>query len=199
MVASVVALGAGLVVRWAGRWTLVLLGIALGCTGSIGEDGVLILAGGLAGEEKAEWLIAGLIVFVLTVVLLVQLKPPRPVLRPVRLPFAGLIVAGGIILAIGATIKHSDGISFATVTKLAFLEPVVTVALGWLTIAATDLRTRLWLTATTITYAIISMIAGIPALTEGGSAPALLTGLLGNLLVIAGVAGAARRPQTLST
>jgi hypothetical protein len=100
-------------------------------------------------------------------------------------------------LVISATIKHSDGISFATVTKLAFLEPVVTVVLGWLTIAATDLRVRLWLTATTITYAIISMIATIPALTEGDSAPVLLTGLFGNLLVITGVA--ARRQQNLPT
>jgi uncharacterized caspase-like protein len=197
MVASLILLATSLALRWAGRWSLVLLGIALGCTGSIGEDGVLILAGGLSDEETAEWLTAGLIVFVLTILLLVILKPPRPALRPVPLPPLALIVAGGIILLISATIKHSDGISFTTVTKLAFLEPVVTVLLGWLTIAATDLRTRLWLTATTITYAVISMIATIPALTEGNSAPVLLTGLLGNLLVITGVA--ARRPQALPT
>ncbi|MEV6414430.1 caspase family protein [Kribbella sp. NPDC051718] len=199
MVASVVALGVGLGVRWAGRWSLVLLGIALGCVGAIGEDGVLILAGGLAAEETAEWLVAGLIVFVMTIVLLVALKLPRPVLGPVQLPAAALIVAGGIVLVISATIKHSDGISFLTVTKLALLEPVVIVALGWLTIAATDVRTRTWLTATTITYAIIGMIAVVPALTEGDSVPVLLTGLLGDLLVIAGVATAARRPQTLPT
>ncbi|MFI5713290.1 caspase family protein [Kribbella sp. NPDC051620] len=197
MVASVVVLGAGLVGRWAGRWSLVLLGVALGCTGSIGEDGLLILAGGLADEETAEWLMAGLIVFVLTVVLLVTLKPPRPVLRPVPPTSAALVVAGGIVLVISAMIKHSDGISFLTVTKWALLEPVVTVALGWLAIAATDLRARLWLTATTITYALISMVAVVPALTEGGSVAALLTGLLGNLLVITGVA--TRRPKPLPT
>ncbi|GAA0922592.1 hypothetical protein GCM10009554_00240 [Kribbella koreensis] len=197
MVASVVVLGAALFVRWAGRWSLVLLGIALGCTGSIGEDGVLILAGGLADEETAEWLVAGLIVFVMTVVLLVVLKPPRPALRPVHPQSMAMIVAGGIVLVISATIKHSDGINFVTVTKLALLEPVVTVALGWLAIAATDLRTRVWLTATTITYAVVSMVAVVPALTEGDSVSVLLTGLLGNLLVIAGVAN--RRPDSLPT
>jgi hypothetical protein len=74
---------------------------------------------------------------------------------------------------------------------------LVIVALGWFAIAAIEARTRTWFIATAVTYAVISMIAAVPAWTEGKSAPDLLAGLLGNLLVIAGVAYAARRPWTL--
>ncbi|MDX6279769.1 MAG: hypothetical protein QOH03_840, partial [Kribbellaceae bacterium] len=189
ILASVVVLVAGL----AARWKPVAMGIALGAVLSIGEDAFLFLAGGLAAEETAEWLVAGFIALILAVAIVVVLKPqPRP--WPVRAPAFTLIVAGGIVLLVGTMIQHNDGLSFSTVTKLALLEPFVTVALGWLAIAAIDVRTRSWLTATAITYALISMVAAVPALTEGKSAPDLLAGLLGNLLVIAGVRYAAARP-----
>jgi hypothetical protein len=192
IVASVVVLVAAL----AARRVPVAMGIALGAVLSIGEDAFLILAGGLAAEETAEWLVAGFIALILAVTVLVVLKPqPRP--WPVRAPAFALIVAGGIVLLLGTMIQHSDGISFSTVTKLALLEPFVVVVLGWLAIAAIEERTRTWLIATVVTYAVISMIAAVPALTEGKSAPDLLAGLLGNLLVIAGVAYAARRPWNL--
>jgi caspase domain-containing protein len=194
ILASIAVLVAGLVARWAP----VAMGIALGAVLSIGEDAFLFLAGGLAAEETAEWLVAGFIAFVLAVAVLVVLRPqPRP--WPVRLPAFALIVAGGIVLLVGTMIEHNDGISFSTVTKLALLEPFVVVALGWLAIAAIEARTRTWFIAAAVTYAVISMIAAVPALTEGKSAPDLLAGLLGNLLVIGGVGHATRRPPTLPT
>jgi hypothetical protein len=191
ILASVGVLGAGL----AARWVPVGLGIALGCAVSVGEDAVLILGGGIAAEETAAWLVAGFIALVLAVVILVALKPQRPRLTPVRPPAVALVVAGGIVLLLGTTIEHDDGLSFSTVTKLVLLEPFVIVALGWLAVAAVEARTRTWLTATAITYAVISMIAAIPAITEAASAPDFLAGLLGNLLVVAGVSLPARHSQ----
>ncbi|WP_328326294.1 caspase family protein [Kribbella sp. NBC_00382] len=192
ILASVVVLAAGL----AARWMPVAMGIALGAVLSIGEDAFLFLAGGLAAEETAEWLVAGFVALILAVAIVVVLKPqPRP--WPVRAPAFALIVAGGIVLLLGTLVQHNDGISFSTVTKLALLEPFVIVALGWLAIAAIEARTRSWLTATAVTYAVISMVAAVPALTEGKSASDLLAGLFGNLLVIAGVAYATRRPFIL--
>ncbi|NEA35194.1 caspase family protein [Streptomyces sp. SID13031] len=189
ILASVGLLAASL----AARWVPVALGIALGCALSVGEDAFLFLAGGLAAEETAEWLVAGFIALILAVAILVTLKPqPRP--WPVRASAFALIVAGGIVLLLGTTIQHSDGISFSTVTKLALLEPLAVVALGWLAIAAVEARTRTWFTATAVTYAAISMIAAVPSLTDGASAADFLAGILGNLLIVAGVLVSRRLP-----
>jgi hypothetical protein len=186
-----------LVAGMAARWVPVAMGIALGAVLSIGEDAFLFLAGGLAAEETAEWLVAGFIAFGVTVALLVVLRPPpRP--WPVRAPAFALIVAGGIVLLLGTTIKHDDGIAFLTVTKLALLEPLVIVALGWLAIAAVGERRRTWMAATVVTCAGINMIAAVPALTEGASAADFLAGLLGSLLVIAGVTYSRRLPPLLT-
>ena len=78
------------------------------------------------------------------------------------------------------------------------MEPVVIVVIAWLALAATDATAKLWLIATAVTYAIVSIIAAVPAYTDGASASAFLTSLLGNLLVIAGVALVIRR-QPLPT
>lgn len=195
MVASVGLLVAGL----AARWVPVAVGIALGCALFVGEDAVVILGGGLADEEKSEWLVAGFLALVLAVTILVALKPRRRLQWTFYPPAAALIIAGGIVSLLGTMIKHDDGIAWFTVTKLALLGPFVKVALGLLAIFAAGASARLWLSATAITYATVSMIAGIPALTEGSSAPDFLAGLLGNLLIVAGVALAVRRPQTLPT
>jgi len=106
-----------------------------------------------------------------------------------------VVVAGGILLLISTLITHpSDGLAFYDVTKLALLEPVATVALAWLALAANQARTRTWLTAATATYALIKIVATVPELTEGGSLPAFLTAMFGNLLVVAGVLTPVLRP-----
>lgn len=199
ILASLLGLAAGVAARWAGRWAFAVLGIALGCALSIGEDGFWILGSGLAAEETAEWLVAGLFALVLTVVILVALKPPRPRFWPVNIPAAVLAVAGGIVLLAGTAIEHGDGITFATVTKLAPLQPVVVVALAWLALASTDRRARSWLTATAATYAGLNIIAGLPALTEASSAGDFFANLIGNLLVITALILASRRSKALST
>jgi hypothetical protein len=98
-----------------------------------------------------------------------------------------MIVAGGILLLVHPFVKHPDGYAFFDVTWLAVVEPFVTVAIAWLALAATEIRTRRWLTAAAATYAVLSIVAAVPALTEGDSPPAFLTALLGNALIVAGV------------
>jgi len=193
ILASLAALVAAVIAASARQSAAVALGVVLGCVLSVGEDGVLIVASEIADSAIRNWLAAGTIAGLMALAILLVLRPRRSPLWPVPLPAALLVVAGGIFQVISATTPHGDGVSFLTVTPLALLEPVVIVALAWLTITATEHSAKSWLTATTVTYAIISMIAGIPAYTEGDSAPALLTGLLGNALVIAGVAVAYRR------
>jgi hypothetical protein len=67
-------------------------------------------------------------------VVLLTLRPRSWPLRPVPPPAAALAVAGGVLLLLSATIK-TDDVSFLTVTKLAAMEPIVTVTLAWLALA----------------------------------------------------------------
>ncbi|GAA1575510.1 hypothetical protein GCM10009789_31150 [Kribbella sancticallisti] len=197
ILASVFALAASLVVRWSGRWALLVLGVALGSVLSLLEDGVLILLSGLSADETTAWTVATALSLGMAAVLLFHLWPGRWPLRPVPPPAAALVVAGGIMLVLSPLITHPDGFSFFTVTELAVLEPLVVMALAWPALAATDPRAKLWLSTTATTYAAISMIAAVPALTDAASPPAFLTSLLGNALVIAGVAfGLRRRAST---
>ncbi|WP_112236939.1 caspase, EACC1-associated type [Kribbella monticola] len=194
ILSALIALAAALTLRASRRWTLVALGIILGCAAGLLQDSLLILGGEMAGEEVGVWVATGAVAAAMAAAVLATRRPARWPLWPVHVVGAALVVAGGIMLLIQTTIKHDDDISFLNVTKLAALEPLVIVAIAWLALAATDSTARVLLTVTTVTYCAISIIAAIPALTEGNSAPALLTAWLGNALVIAGVALAARRP-----
>ncbi len=184
ILASFGALVAGLVARWAGP---IALGIVAGCAVSVIEDGLLILAGGISDDETAAWLGSTAVAAAMTVVLLLAQRPWQWRVWPVAPPAAVMVVAGGILLLVHPLVPHPDGYAFVDVTWLAMLEPFVTVAIAWLALAATLPRARIWLTAAAATYALISIVAAVPALTEGDSPPAFLTALLGNGLVVAGV------------
>lgn len=193
ILASVAVLLAALAARWAGT---VALGIVAGCVASLLGDALLILVGGIASEESVKlfgiwtsettaWVLTGAIAAALAAVLLTVLWPGAWPVWPVPPVPAVLAVAGGILWLASALIRHSDGISFFTVTRLAVLEPVIAAALVWLAVAATQARIRTWLTAAAATYALIGMIAVIPALTEGDSWPVFLTAELGSVLLVA--------------
>ena len=194
ILSSIVALVASLAARWSGRWTPVALGVVAGSALSIVEDGVLILASGMAGEEVGVWVAATAIAAAVAAVVLLVLRPRSWPLWPVQPPAVALVIAGGVMLLLSPAIKSDDGVSFLMVTRLAALEPIITVALAWLAIAAVEATRRLWLSATAITYALVNVVAIIPALTEAGSSGTFLAGLVGNVLVVAGVALVARQP-----
>jgi hypothetical protein len=97
---------------------------------------------------------------------------------------------------VSSSIKHSDGISFFTVTPLAALHPIVAIALAWSALAAVDATTKTWLTAATVTYSVIGIVGVIPALTEGKSPGDFLTGAVGNALILIAVLIPARRPRS---
>ncbi|WP_432878190.1 caspase family protein [Kribbella sp. CA-245084] len=181
---SLVALLAAVVARWAGT---IALGVVAGCAVSAVEGAVLIVGGGISGDETSAWVVSAVTSIALGVVLVIVLKPSVRPLWPVWLPAAGLIVAGGILLLLSAVVPHSDGISFFEVTPLALLDPIVAVALAWPALAAVDTRTKTWLTAAVVTYSAIGILGGVPALTQGHSAADFLTGLFGNALVATGV------------
>ncbi len=184
MIASFAALVASLAARWAGP---VALGIVAGCAASVIEDGLLILGGGMSYDETTYWLGATAVALVMVVVLLIVLWPGSWPMWPVARPAMAMVIAGGILLLVHVFVQHPDGLAFLDVTWLAVVEPFVTVAIAWLALAATAPVARIWLTAAAATYAVISMIAAVPALTEGDSPPAFLTALLGNGLIVAGV------------
>lgn len=204
ILSSFAAFVASSIARWSGPITL---GIVAGCVASVLEDGLLILVGGISSDESTKlfgiwtdettaWLVTGAVAATMAAVLLIVLWPGRWPLRPVPPVPIVLTVAGGILLLASALIRHPDGVSFFMVTRLAAVEPFVTVALAWLALAATEGRARTWLTAAAATYAVISMIAAVPALTEGDSPPVFLTALLGNGLVVAGVLSRVLRLQS---
>ncbi|GAB2668829.1 caspase family protein [Kribbella swartbergensis] len=195
ILSSFAALLASVIARWSGP---IALGIVAGCVASLLEDGLLVLVGGISSDESTmlfgiwtdettAWLLTGLVAAAMAAVLLTVLWPGRWPLRPVPPVPMVVMVAGGILLLASALIRHPDGVSFFTVTRLAAVEPFVTVALAWLALAATEGRARIWLTAAAATYAMISIVAAFPALTEGDSPPAFLTALLGNGLIAAAV------------
>ena len=193
ILSSIVALVASLAARWSGRWTPVALGVVAGSALSVVEDGVLILGSGMAGDEVGVWVAATAIAAAMAAVVLLVLRPRSWPLWPVRPLPRHLSSLGGVMLLLSAAIKSDDGGSFLMVTRLAALEPIVTVALAWLAIAAVEATPRLWLSATAITYALVSMVAEVPALLNE-SPVAFLAIVVGNALVVAGVALAARQP-----
>ncbi|MFI6680937.1 caspase domain-containing protein [Kribbella sp. NPDC050470] len=193
ILSSVAALLAALVARWSGP---VALGVVAGCVASLLGDALLVLVGGIASEESTKlfglwtnettaWLLTGAIAAVMAAVLLTLLWPGTWPVWPVPPVPAVLAVAGGILWLASALIPHPDGISFFTVTRLAAVEPFVAAGLVWLAVAATQARTRTWITAAAATYAVIGMVAVIPALTEGDSWPVFLTVQLGSVLFLA--------------
>jgi uncharacterized caspase-like protein len=184
ILASFGALVASLIARRAGP---IALGIVAGCALSVLQDGLLILGGGISDDETAQWIGSVAVTAAMTVALLLVLRPWQWRLWPVPVPATVMVVAGGILLLVHPFVKHPDGYAWFDVTWLALVEPFVTVAIAWLALAATETRTRSWLTAAAATYAVISIVAAIPALTEGSSPPAFLTALLGNGLIAAGV------------
>lgn len=184
ILSSVCAVVASLVARWSGP---LALGVVAGCALSVLEDGVAILGGGIAADETAPWIGSTIVSAAMVAVLLIVLRPTSWRYWPVPQPAAALVVAGGVLILVSALIHHPDGYSWFTVTKLALVEPVLTAALGWLAVAATDKRSRIWLGTAVTTYAVMNSISAIPALTQGSSAPAFITAVLGNALVVAGV------------
>jgi hypothetical protein len=194
ILSSFAALVVGLVARWAGP---IALGIVAGCAAFVIEHGLLILGGGISGDETTYWLGATAAAAVMAVVLLLVLWPGSWPVWPVAPPAAAMVVAGGILLLVSSLITQpNNGLAFVDVTWLAVLEPFVTVALAWLALAATEARARIWLTAAAATYALISIVSAVPALTEGDSPPAFLTALFGNALVVAGVFSRGLRLQS---
>ncbi|MET9274608.1 caspase family protein [Kribbella sp. NPDC003557] len=177
----------------------VVLGIIAGCLASILEDGVLILVGGIASKESVKlfgswttettaWLLTGAVAVVLAAVLLFHYRPERLPLRPVPRLAAALVIVGGAVLMLSALLQDSSGVSFFHVTMLAALEPVVAVALAWFAVASEwGSVAGIWLSATATTYALISIVAVIPAVTQADTPSVFVAALLGNALVIAGV------------
>jgi hypothetical protein len=171
-----------------------VLGVVVGCALFVVVDGVVILGGGLGAEESGVWVAATAIAAGMVAVVRVAVRPMRWPLSPVRVPAAALVVAGGVLLLLSAVIEHDDGISFLTVTALGVLGPIVTVALAWLAIAAKETSARLWRSTAAVTFAVLGMVAVVPALTDGNSLPAFVAGVAGDALVVAGIALAARQP-----
>jgi uncharacterized caspase-like protein len=196
ILSSFVALLASLAAR--SGWPLVL-GVLAGCLASILEDGVLILVGGIASDESTKlfgawttetvaWLLTGAVALVMAVVLLYHYRPEPAPLWPVPLGPTILAVVGAVLMMVSALWRDSSGVSFFQVTRLAALEPFVILALAWLAVTAkwgTD--AAIWLGATTTTYALVSIVAAIPALTQADVPPVFITALIGNALVTAAV------------
>ncbi|TCO40113.1 caspase domain-containing protein [Kribbella antiqua] len=193
ILSSIGALLASLLARWAGP---IALGVVAGCAASVLEDAVLVLGARIVEGGSGTWLMTLVVAAVMVAVLLIVLWPENWRLWPVSPPAVVLVVAGGILLLISAFIKHPDDFAFIDVTKLAVLEPLVIVAMAWLALAAAESRSIAWLSATVATYAVLSTIAAVPALTDGDSPATFLTALLANALVAAGVLTRVLRPQS---
>jgi hypothetical protein len=193
---SIAALVGSLVARWTGP---VVLGVVAGAVASVLQDGLLILGAGIwenNTETPWSWIAVMLIGVAMAAVLLIVLRPERWRIRPVPVPGAILVGVGGILVLLSGLVNHPDGFAFVDVTLLAVLEPLVVVALAWLALAAVEPRAVTWLTATATTYAVISAIAAVPALTGGDAPIVFLVALLGNALIVVGVLSRVLRLQS---
>ncbi|HWD81221.1 MAG TPA: hypothetical protein VG497_20145, partial [Kribbella sp.] len=147
-------------------------------------------------ETPWSWIAVMLIGVAMAAVLLIVLRPERWRIRPVPVPGAILVGVGGILVLLSGLVNHPDGFAFVDVTLLAVLEPLVVVALAWLALAAVEPRAVTWLTATATTYAVISAIAAVPALTGGDAPIVFLVALLGNALIVVSVLSRVLRLQS---
>jgi hypothetical protein len=191
IVASLTAVVASVVARWSGP---IALGVVAGCAAALIQGGLLILGGGIAYTETGTWIATTAIAAGMAAVLLVVLRPRSWPLLPVSPPGAVLVITGVLLMLLSSSTKHSDGISFFTVTPLAVLHPIVAVALAWSALAAVDATAKTWLTAAAVTYSLIGIVGAIPAITEGKSAGDFLAGVAGNALVLIAVLIPVRRP-----
>ncbi|MFF0342031.1 caspase family protein [Kribbella sp. NPDC004875] len=190
ILASFGAVVASLLLRFAGP---LALGVLIGCVVSLLEDSLVILVGGISADETSAWAVTVGVTAALIVVLVLTQRPRTWPLRPVKPLPAALVVAGGLLLVVALSIQDSSGYSLLTVTPLFLLEPLVTVALAWSALASVDAVRRTWLTAGTLTLAVLGAIAAIPTWTEGHSVPVFLVYLVGNVLLAAGVLIPGRR------
>ena len=94
-------------------------------------------------------------------------------------------------------VQHPDGLAFLDVTRLAVVEPFVTVAIAWLALAATAPVARIWLTAAAATYAVISIDRGGPRSDRGGLAACLPDRVARHGLIAAGVLSRGWRLRSL--
>ena len=186
MLASLLARGAG----------TVALGVVAGCAVSLIQGGLLILGAGLTYIETGTWLATTAVAVVLAAALLIALRPRSWPLQPVPPPAAAIAVGGVALMLVSPSIKHSDAISFFDVTPLAALHAIVALGLAWSALAAVEARTKLWLTAATVTYSVIGIVGAIPAWSEGHSPADFLTGAAGNALIAIAVLIPVRRPQS---
>jgi hypothetical protein len=95
------------------------------------------------------------------------------------------VIAGGLLLLVTVTIQDADGQSLLTVSPLILLDVVVAVGLAWSALAATDARTRAWLTAAAVTYAALGVVGSLPIWIDGDSPGRFLVAAAG--YVVAGV------------
>jgi len=191
LLASIIALAGALSSRRPVRQAGVALGVVGGGVALLVQSSLVILAAALAYDNEREWAATLLVAAAMGVVVLAVLRPRVRALVPVWPPAAIAVLAGGVLLIVAENVKHADGYSFFTVTGLAFLGPLVAVALGWLAIApAADPSYRPFFVTMASTYALLSIMATLPALTHGDSAAHFLTALAGDALVLAGIAAA---------
>jgi hypothetical protein len=202
IVSSFVALLTSLAARSARP---VVLGILAGSLAAIIEHGLLILVGGISSAESVKlfgawtnettaWLLTGAVALVMAAVLLFHYRPDRLPLWPVPRVAAVLVIVGGVLLMLSALLQDSSGVSFFHVTGLAVLEPFVVAALAWFALAAKwGSVAGTWLSAVATTYALISIVAVVPAATKANTPSVFVVALLGNALVIAAVLSRALR------
>jgi hypothetical protein len=197
IMASVIALLAALVLRWAGLQASLVLGIVVGCAASLAASGLVILTGGIAYVDVGSWTATVLISVGMIAAGWTVVRPNPRAWWPVHPLGAALVLAGGALNLFSAAIDHDDGISWLAVTRTAAFGPFLTVVLAWAALAAPfGTRSRAFLVAAASTYAALNVISVIPALTEGGSQPAFLTSLLGNGVVLVAIALSSSRPGT---
>jgi hypothetical protein len=191
LLASILALVGALSSRRPVRQAGVALGVVGGGVALLVQSSLVILAAALTYNNGGEWAATLLVAAAMGVVVLAVLRPRVRALWPVWPPAAIAVLAGGVLLIVAENVKHADGHSFFTVTGLAFLGPLVAVALAWLAIApAADPSYRPFFVTVASTYALLSIMATLPALTEPASAEHFLSALAGDALVLAGIAAA---------
>jgi len=205
--ASITTLFAALVVRWTGRHASLVLGVVAGCATSLGVDGLVYLAGGLA-NNVGSWSATLLISAAMIAAIWSVVRPTVWASWSVHPVGAGLVLVGGALYLVSGAIDHNDGTSWFSVTKMGVVEPFFLAVLAWAALAAPrGSRSRAFLLATAATCVAFNVIdlglgklgtviSFIQGSTDSGSEYAYLTGLAASALVLAGIAlGSSLRPD----
>jgi hypothetical protein len=196
IVAAFVMFLAVAAVAVSGRRNIIALGVAGGAGLSLALSGVVVLAGGIAGDELVAWVVTTLLAVAAVLVVLVAARLRVRISTPVSRAGVALIALGGALMVAAPSVTYG-GVALLTVGRGAgVLDTTALVMVALLAIGVGDPTARRLLGAAAVAALVIAGLGYIPGWITDLPVGFVL-GVSGSAAALAGlaVALAGRRPR----